>query len=308
MKLIDLLVKELPNRGGWPQGALSVAQDNNGYCWGYKCDQLVLQRHGLWRSKSGFAICRGIVMIFQMASDWNSSFVTKSEYESALAASEGWIEWDGGECPVEGEVIVEVKFNGHSEPYKNSAASLDWHHVWTSSNIIAYRLHKPDINSRANDDRLEQDLKEIEVSGKYLDDVMNIPVRIDRLEQDLNECIGHGVDPAWHGEGLPPVGVECEYKFPYVNYRMDFSRGKVLAYGSKKVFMEHWSSKNEFIQSLDNIEFRPLRTEAEKAREETIMCMSHSLRANGSVTAEQLNRLYSDIASGVIPGIRLESK
>lgn len=30
MKLIDLLVQELPKRGGWPDGALSITQDNDG--------------------------------------------------------------------------------------------------------------------------------------------------------------------------------------------------------------------------------------------------------------------------------------
>ncbi|KVI64359.1 hypothetical protein AWS52_10835 [Enterobacter cloacae subsp. cloacae] len=73
--------------------------------------------------------------------------------------------------------------------------------------------------------------------------------------------------PEWNGEGLPPVGMEIEYKFTKVNYRTDFSRGKVLAYGMHNVFMEHWSSKNEFIQPLDKIEFRPIRSEAEKKRD-----------------------------------------
>lgn len=88
----------------------------------------------------------------------------------------------------------------------------------------------------------------------------------------------------WDGEGLPPVGLEIEYMFTKVNYRTDFSRGKVLAYGMHNVFMEHWSSKNEFIQPLDKIEFRPIRSEADKKRDEIILQMSHSLRSNGSVT------------------------
>ena len=74
----------------------------------------------------------------------------------------------------------------------------------------------------------------------------------------------------WGGEGLPPVGMEIEYKFAKTNYRTDFSRGRILAYGMHNVFMEHWSSKNEFIQPLDKIEFRPLRTEAERAIDEMV--------------------------------------
>lgn len=75
---------------------------------------------------------------------------------------------------------------------------------------------------------------------------------------------------SWDGTGLPPVGMEIEYKFAKANYRTDFSRGKVLAYGIHNVFMEHWASKNEFIQPLDKIEFRPLRTEAERAIDEMV--------------------------------------
>lgn len=83
----------------------------------------------------------------------------------------------------------------------------------------------------------------------------------------------------WDGTGLPPVGMEIEYKFAKANYRTDFSRGKVLAYGIHYVFMEHWASKNEFIQLLDKIEFRPLRTEAERAIDEMVRLSSVSIGA-----------------------------
>lgn len=83
----------------------------------------------------------------------------------------------------------------------------------------------------------------------------------------------------WDGTNLPPVGMEIEYKFAKVNYRTDFSRGKVLAYGTHNVFMEHWASRNEFIQSLDKIEFRPLRTEAERAIDEMVRLSGVSIGA-----------------------------
>lgn len=128
----------------------------------------------------------------------------------------------------------------------------------------------------------------------------------DRLEHDLNECIGHDVDmPEWNGEGLPPAGCECEARYRNAdNAEWVFFRcvgvDCGVAFG--------WSGKEAVTLGMDSYEFRQLRTEAEKAREEAIRYLSHSLRANGSVTAEQLNRLYSDIASGVIPGIKLEDK
>ncbi|HHQ6628354.1 TPA: DUF551 domain-containing protein, partial [Serratia fonticola] len=52
----------------------------------------------------------------------------------------------------------------------------------------------------------------------------------------------------WNGEGLPPVGIDVEYKFIAVTYRADFSVGKVIAIGGEYAFMRHKSSGNEFIQ------------------------------------------------------------
>lgn len=123
--------------------------------------------------------------------------------------------------------------------------------------------------------------------------------------------------PEWNGEGLPPVGMEIEYKFTKVNYRTDFSRGKVLAYGMHNVFMEHWSSKNEFIQPLDKIEFRPIRSEADKKRAEGVIALSRvdpqampfeygDKHSDGSLVGPFWYELYDAIAAGKIPHIRID--
>ncbi|ENN7017118.1 hypothetical protein ACAD17_003509 [Enterobacter ludwigii] len=112
----------------------------------------------------------------------------------------------------------------------------------------------------------------------------------------------------WDGEGLPPVGMEIEYKFTKVNYRTDFSRGKVLAYGMHNVFMEHWSSKNEFIQPLDRIEFRPIRSEADKKRDEAVKefvrqlieCVDLHVMDKGSIDIVR-EKLYSMLPT--LPGV-----
>ncbi|EGO4532898.1 hypothetical protein ITZ04_000790 [Escherichia coli] len=111
--------------------------------------------------------------------------------------------------------------------------------------------------------------------------------------------------PEWDGEGLPPVGMEIEYKFTKVNYRTDFSRGKVLAYGMHNVFMEHWSSKNEFIQPLDKIEFRPIRSEADKKRDEAVEAM---IKHKDDIIqpGTYYHAIYDAIAAGKIPHIRID--
>lgn len=114
--------------------------------------------------------------------------------------------------------------------------------------------------------------------------------------------------PSWDGIGLPPVGMDIEYKFTKVKYRSDFSRGKVLAYGMHNVFMEHWSSKNEFIQPLDKIEFRPIRSEADKKRDEAVTAIHDEYFSHAPIdkVKDVLYALYDAIAAGKIPHIRID--
>lgn len=52
---------------------------------------------------------------------------------------DGWIEWGGGECPVEPMEIVEVKITQTSQA-EGVAHCWDWHHEEGENNIIAYRI------------------------------------------------------------------------------------------------------------------------------------------------------------------------
>lgn len=137
------------------------------------------------------------------------------------------------------------------------------------------------------------------------------------VHKEMYEAAVSSSKPEWDGEGLPPVGLEIEYMFTKVNYRTDFSRGKVLAYGMHNVFMEHWSSKNEFIQPLDKIEFRPIRSEADKKRAECVIALSRidpqampfeygDKLSDGSLIGPFWYELYDAIAAGKIPHIRID--
>ena len=58
-------------------------------------------------------------------------------------AADGWIEWNGGECPVSGDPNVSVKFASGEVSTKTRRASIwDWRHHdgadW--KNIIAYKV------------------------------------------------------------------------------------------------------------------------------------------------------------------------
>ncbi len=106
----------------------------------------------------------------------------------------------------------------------------------------------------------------------------------------------------WNGEGLPPVGCECE-AFDGVSWF------PVVIVGRYDGFAFAWNydyRKTLTVNEEHSNNFRPIRTEAERKREEVIKQISHSLRANGSVTNEQLDRLYDDIADGKITRVTLK--
>lgn len=88
----------------------------------------------------------------------------------------GWIDWHGGECPVDSDEIVEVKFR---EPcpihFSNDrAGDFTWLHYGHTADIIAYRL--------VNKHELETACIDVKRDAVKSNDA--------QLEADLNDCIG----------------------------------------------------------------------------------------------------------------------
>ena len=61
--------------------------------------------------------------------------------EARLSTESEWIEWDGGECPVELDVIVEYKLRSDCR-HARVARYLFWIHDGGENDIIAYRIVK----------------------------------------------------------------------------------------------------------------------------------------------------------------------
>lgn len=56
-----------------------------------------------------------------------------------LVDEDGWIEWNGGECPVPADVLMEVKFKSGGSARTWDATMLRWAHTQGRSDIVAYR-------------------------------------------------------------------------------------------------------------------------------------------------------------------------
>lgn len=102
MKLIDLLVQELPKRGGWPAGVQRLCQSHNGmiedYQDGGECYYL--------EPTLALTLADRPRVFAKYVNECDADFVTKEQYELALAASKQ-VEWGGeGLPPIGAEVEV----------------------------------------------------------------------------------------------------------------------------------------------------------------------------------------------------------
>jgi hypothetical protein len=68
--------------------------------------------------------------------------------EEAQPDADGWIEWNGGKCPVEDGVMVDYRLSSGREVYNLLGRDRVWEHLFGSrSNIVSYRIHKPKSSS-----------------------------------------------------------------------------------------------------------------------------------------------------------------
>lgn len=102
MKLIDLLINELPKRGGWPVGVDAVYQNARG------CLVRQIFQSGCTDAEIDIA--------FDVLADDMYKGVLREQYESALAASK--TEWNGDGLPPVG---VEFEHSFHADSFST------WH-------------------------------------------------------------------------------------------------------------------------------------------------------------------------------------
>lgn len=110
----------------------------------------------------------------------------------------------------------------------------------------------------------------------------------------------------WDGAGLPPVGVEFEYGTHRTKAKC-MGIGHHMIFASKGNPDDEESDYEEFMISILDSEFRPLRSEADKKRDAAISAMVKSTYGPNEYTYQEICELvYADIAAGKIPGVKLE--
>ena len=136
---------------------------------------------------------------------------------------------------------------------------------------------------------------------------------ISRSEYEV--AIAASQKPAWNGEGVPPVGCECEWQDKNIK---QWQPVKVV-YASEWVTVVREINKergDDLVEvAIENygddsrLKFRPLRTEAERKRDAAIeeMIKIATIHTTKSLSLDlALNSVYNAIAAGKIPGVKLE--
>nr|DAO12191.1 MAG TPA: hypothetical protein [Caudoviricetes sp.] len=283
MKLIDILVEEnIENGWSWPEHANCITQDSDREIIPATCQPCVAKFDASFNRwfLNGSRIGGFIADI--LASDYETAIITREQYEAALAAkNEGWIEWGGGEFPpVSTNTIVDVKFKKGYVQSGYPAGEYSWEHNWQGPNIIAYRLHRPQEAEQAEADD----------------------------EADLNECIGQASATEWNGEGLPPVGCECEAKFRHRN-SAEWMYFRCVAVDCDVAF--GWAGKDAVALEWESYQFRHIRSEADIKRHDAAQALCYAGGGIGKVDESAgigscWFDVYDAIAAGKIPGVKLE--
>lgn len=109
--------------------------------------------------------------------------------------------------------------------------------------------------------------------------------------------------PEWNGEGLPPVGCEFEFR---ANVNSSWNRGVMCVVDYTNPFNVVVDDQCG-IYRVHELEFRPIRSEAEKKRYEVETELRTCLAGTGAgITRLAAKCIYDAIAAGKIPHIRID--
>lgn len=148
------LARIISENGGWISGNYAIQDKDD------KCIWFMFKPEGRPRGRADWpGVKSNRISCDKVLPGWHQTILSRDEYFHLYPApdADGWIEWKGGECPVDVGTIVDVKHRdgdigihchagmSSSEPDgEGHATAEDWFHLDEGGDIIAYRLHKPE--------------------------------------------------------------------------------------------------------------------------------------------------------------------
>ena len=261
-----------------------------------------------WAKAARWAKGRQDVVAWRIIDDADVDFianssgekVTKDQYEDALATR--------NEQKMKYEYLKgsEKDFDGAPE-WATYLAELAKNKsiVWVSSDDNKYKYKFDSTNSQSG----------MSFEGKFINFMWEDRIEIIAERRQIT-------DPSWDGVGMPPVGCECEFTLgPYETYEFDELVGKLPWPGTLVTVVSHkvtgdghdvaviyWDEDGGGRAAcLVGSCLKPIRSEADKKREEAISEIASILEYRKGCSEIPLSGwIYTAIASGKIPGVKLE--
>lgn len=109
--------------------------------------------------------------------------------------------------------------------------------------------------------------------------------------------------PEWNGEGLPPVGCECEC---HVDEGIIHCVVVGYDFDGKAVVMRNVPARKYFSIQANSGRIKPLRTEEEKKRDAAVEAMQREADEGNNWVYSEYEIIYDAIAAGKIPGVKLD--
>lgn len=104
--------------------------------------------------------------------------------------------------------------------------------------------------------------------------------------------------PAWNGEGLPPVGIECECSAPEL-----WKKCKIKYTSDQLIVYQMIDTGYEYAASGRFIKFRPLPTPEEERKDYAVGALERAWEEVTDKPAFKFEVIYDAIAAGKIPGV-----
>lgn len=104
----------------------------------------------------------------------------------------------------------------------------------------------------------------------------------------------------WNGEGMPPVGAQVEMSWA----GDEWYKAVIVARGNEQIIYK-MEGCEEFSGHKNNYQFRPIRSEADRKRDESVNEMLCVYRNSLGSTEDAFAEMYSAISAGKIPHLKI---
>ena len=191
------LAKIIHENGGWREGAEFTAQDGDGTgsIDFFKSKPRLYRGDIFWK---GDYYCDDRIDRTEVTiKNWHQTILSREEYFHLYPSpdADGWIEWKGGECPVDGNEIIDIRYPESREEFGAKAKFRRWFHGGDKGDIIAYRLHKTNLAETKYCESVMRSIPEPEIHSKntaltQVDDINVVELKptIEKLAADYRNA------------------------------------------------------------------------------------------------------------------------